>query len=120
MDRLAGMLGLAKKAGRLAAGSAAAIDAIRGGKARIVLIACDASANSKKQLMDKAAFRKVRAEQIHLTTEQLGRALGKARTAAVALTDDGFLAAYEKQKAASDAGTAAQNSRKVVSYGNDQ
>lgn len=91
-----GVIGLARKAGMLAVGTNGVLDAVRSGKAVLVLIASDASENTKKLLFDKASFRSVPTEELPFGTEQLGRVVGKQNTAAAAFLSDGFLTAYRK------------------------
>lgn len=55
-DRISGMLGLAAKAGKLIVGEDKILEAIRSGKARLVIIAGDASDNTKKRYSDKCSY----------------------------------------------------------------
>ena len=50
MDKVLGLMGLAKKAGRVAMGEDAVKDAVRYGTAHLVIIAEDASDNTKKSI----------------------------------------------------------------------
>ncbi len=96
VDRIQGVLGLAKRAGALAVGTKGVLDAVRSGKARLVLLACDASENTVKQLTDKTSFRAVALERLGMDRETLGHCIGKENTAAVALLQEGFVIAYRK------------------------
>lgn len=96
VDRIQGVLGLAKRAGALAVGTNGVLDAVRSGKAKLVLLACDASENTVKQLTDKTAFRAVPLEKLGLARETLGHCIGKENTAAVALLQESFVIAYRK------------------------
>lgn len=58
-DRIKGMLGLAKKAGKLVSGEEMVLDAIRSGKAGMVIVTTDASDNSRKLFHDKCSFYRV-------------------------------------------------------------
>ena len=53
------LLGLAAKAGRVVSGEFATEKAVKAGKARLVLVAGDASDNSKKKFSDMCAYYKV-------------------------------------------------------------
>ena len=83
------MLGLAQKAGRIASGEVAAESAIRSGEARLVIAASDASAASRKHLLDMAAYRKIPA-LIWGGKDELGQAIGKSERAGLVVTDEGF------------------------------
>ena len=75
-------------------------EAVRKGSAEqmLVLVACDASENTKKKLSDKCRFYGVRLLTPPLSGSELGDALGKSGTvAAVAIDDAGLSAAVEKK-----------------------
>ena len=55
-DRIKGMLGLAKRAGKLICGETKVLDAIRSGTAQIVIVTADASDNTKKLFHDKCQY----------------------------------------------------------------
>ena len=94
--RLRGIIGLAKRAGALAIGTEAVIEAVRKGKAKLVLAACDVSENTAKRLQDKASYRGVPLERIPIGMGELGRLIGKDHAAAVALLQEGFVRSYRK------------------------
>lgn len=83
------MLGLAQKAGRVASGETAAEYAVRSGEARLLIAAEDASAGSRKRLLDRAAYRKIPA-LVWGDKESLGRAVGKNERAGLVITEEGF------------------------------
>ena len=89
------LLGLAAKAGRVVSGEFATEKAVKAGKARLVLVAGDASDNSKKKFSDMCAYYKV---PIYLvgTKEELGGAIGKDYRASLGVTDDNFAVAMKK------------------------
>lgn len=91
-----GILGLARRAGALAIGTNGVLEAIRKGEAKLVLVAADASPNTSKQLHDKASFRGVPLQALPLGMHDLGHALGKDHTVAVALLQEGFVTSYRK------------------------
>ena len=88
------MLGLAMRAGRVAIGTDAVINAIRvkGQRAaRLVLISASASEATRNKIRYKCEFYKVRAEEATIESSELGEALGKLYApAAIAITDDSF------------------------------
>ncbi len=87
--KLLPLLGFAQKAGKLASGEVAVEHAVRAGKARLVLIAADASDNTKKSYRDLAAYHQV-AYHEGLSKDELGHATGRPSRAALAVTDAGF------------------------------
>lgn len=89
MNRIESMLGLAAKAGKLQSGSFLTENAVRGGKARLVLIACDAEKNTRKALEDKCSSHHVPVRH-YGTKERLGACIGKEYRSCVAVTDTGF------------------------------
>lgn len=91
-----GIIGLATRAGKTAAGTNSAVEAIRAGKAKLVLIANDASENTRKLVSDKSLYYKVECLVCDAGSDELGRAMGKRSSAAVAITDPGFVTAYKK------------------------
>ena len=96
-DRISNALGLARKAGALAAGTELVIDSMRRQKACRVYISSDVSGGTLKKITDKAAFYKVQAETLDLTMDELAHRVGFLRpTAAVSLTDRNFLKLIEK------------------------
>jgi ribosomal protein L7Ae-like RNA K-turn-binding protein len=96
-EKAGSILGLARKAGALKAGTEIVIDSMRKSKACRVYISSDVSDGTLKKLKDKAAFYKVDTEIIDLTMDELAHRVGFLRpTAAVSLTDNNFLKLMEK------------------------
>jgi ribosomal protein L7Ae-like RNA K-turn-binding protein len=87
--RLASLLGLAQKAGKLVSGEEAVEHAVRSGKARLVLVAGDASDNTKKSYRDLSSYYQVACYE-GLSKDEFGHATGKPPRAALAVTDAGF------------------------------
>ena len=85
-----GLLGLARKAGKLELGEEPVGAACRGRRARLVLLAADAAENTA----DKAARLSQTADapcvRAPAGKEELGAALGRRSCAVLALTDEGF------------------------------
>ena len=102
MMKALGMLGLARKAGALALGTEAAIEALRNGKAKIVVIAADTSKTTLKQIENKCSFYKVEYDKQEFTREQLGNFLGKNGLSAVAILDENFYNGYKKARNEAD------------------
>ena len=94
-NKVLSMLGLSMKAGKVKSGAFAATDAIKSAKAWLVLIAKDASTNTKKEFSDMCTFYEVPFEE-YSTKEDLGRAIGKEERSVVAVCDEGFAKALTK------------------------
>ena len=97
-DKILGYLGLATKAGKLVSGEFMTVKAVKDGRARIVLVAADASDNTKKMFSNMCEFYHVPMYTL-CNKEQLGHAMGKQFRASLAVLDDGFAKAIQKQLA---------------------
>ncbi|CDN44357.1 Probable ribosomal protein YlxQ [Paenibacillus sp. P22] len=82
-------LGMAMRAGKVITGDETVLKAVRQGKARLVLVAADASDNTKKKYRDKCSSYGVPLAEA-FTRDSLGQALGKEERVIVAITDSGF------------------------------
>ena len=91
-----GVIGLAARARGIVIGTNQVLEAVRGRKAKLVLIASDVSDNTRKNITDKSTFYSAPIEEIDITAEELGRAVGHSHSAAIAFTDINFVKAYEK------------------------
>ncbi|MFF2449811.1 YlxQ family RNA-binding protein [Neobacillus sp. NPDC058068] len=83
------LLGLANRARKITTGEELTVKEIRNGKAKLVLLSADASANTTKKITDKCNSYEVpfkMVEDRHL----LGQAIGKEARVVVAVMDDGF------------------------------
>lgn len=89
MNKIYSLLGLCKKAGKIAAGETAAVEAIRGKKACLVLVAEDASENTKKKFQNSAVYYEVPLV-IYGEKVDLGRAVGEELRAVLVVTEEGF------------------------------
>ncbi|MBQ3934774.1 MAG: ribosomal L7Ae/L30e/S12e/Gadd45 family protein [Clostridia bacterium] len=108
-DRRYGIIGLAYRAGKLAYGTNSVIEAVRNGKAKLVLAADGISENTAKQLRDKTNYRAVPLEFLPLSAEELGKLIGKTETAAVAFLQEGFVVSYRKSSDAQTGSADRQN-----------
>ena len=88
-----GLLGLARRAGMIEAGDEAVRAAISQKRARVVLIASDASERTRDTFVFIAETAGVAYIMVEETREQLGNALGKRPCASVAVCDIGMSAA---------------------------
>ncbi|CAH0346149.1 YlxQ family RNA-binding protein [Bacillus sp. CECT 9360] len=83
------LLGLANRARKLISGEELVIKEVRSGKAKLVLLASDASANTEKKISDKCSFYKVPIKRVE-NRSMLGQAIGKEARVTVAVLDEGF------------------------------
>lgn len=89
MSKALSMLSLAAKAGKLVSGGFMTEKAIQEGLAQLVIIAGDASENTKKKFTNKCKYYKVRCV-ILADSAILGKQIGKQERTTVAVTDDGL------------------------------
>lgn len=83
------MIGLATKAGKTASGEFCTEKEIKTGKARLVIVALDASDNTKKKFRNMCEFYKV-PMICFADKDTLGHAMGKEFRASLAVLDEGF------------------------------
>lgn len=88
------LLGLAMKGRNVVSGEFATENAVRSGSAMLVIVAEDASDNTKKRFQDKCSYYKVPI-CTYGTKEELGHAMGKEQRSAVAVTDRGLARALK-------------------------
>lgn len=95
MNKVFGMIGLAKKAGKIICGEAASKDSVRYGRSFLVIIAEDASDNTSKSITDSCKYYNV-PYFIYGTKDTLGKAAGNEFNAVLSVTDRGFAGSIEK------------------------
>ncbi len=88
-DPILSMLGLAQKAGKIVSGEFMTEKAIQTGKACLVLVATDASDNTKSLFRNKCAFYEI-PMYLYGNKGSLAAAIGKEFRACLAVTDPGF------------------------------
>ena len=93
--RFLNMLGIATKAGKVVSGEFSTEKAIKEGRACLVIVASDASDNTKKLFTDKCSFYEVPVV-ICSNKEELGHAIGKKMRASLAVTEEGLAGAIAK------------------------
>ena len=91
--KILSLFGLAARAGRLEFQTETAV---KDGSAQLVVVAEDASENTKKLFCDKCSFYKVPVITMG-TKEELGHAIGKEFRASLAILDEGFAKAVMKK-----------------------
>ena len=92
-DRALAMLSLCAKAGKLVSGETATETAIKNFEAFLVIVAQDASDNTKKHFTDMCNYREIPIVT-YKTKEELGRAIGKEYRSNIAIIDEGLAKAF--------------------------
>lgn len=95
-EKILSYLGLATKAHKLVSGEFMTEKSVKDGKAKLVIVAGDASDNTKKMFQNMCEFYKV-SLYIMSDKETLGHAMGKQFRASLAVLDQGFANAIKKQ-----------------------
>lgn len=88
-DKILSLMGMAERAGKVASGEFSAERAVKSHKAFLVVVAQDASDNTKKMFQNMCAYYKVPIFS-YGTKEELGHCIGKQYRASLAITDEGF------------------------------
>lgn len=88
-SRIYQMLSLCQKAGKLVTGEFAAKEAVLNQTAYLVIVATDASNNTKKLFNDKTSYRNIPCVQWG-TKEEIGDRVGKNPRAVIAIVDENF------------------------------
>lgn len=99
---LTGLIGLAKKAGKLQAGEEPVTLAAKTHKARLILLAADAADNTRHRGETLAQTGNCPLLSTPLSKAELGYALGRSSCAILALTDVGLAAAITERLAQQD------------------
>lgn len=90
------MLGIATKAGKTVTGEFSTEKAVKEGKACLVVVASDASANTKKKFRNMCEYYQVTMKEF-ANKDSLGAACGKEFRASLAVVDLGLAQAVIKQ-----------------------
>ena len=88
-SKIYGLLGLAKRAGKAVSGAYNAEKAIRDGKLCLLILAEDASENSRKKFNDKCRYYEVPLFTLG-SKEELGQAVGEEERVCVGICDQGL------------------------------
>lgn len=96
INRALSMLGIATKAGKTATGEFATEKAVKEGSAYLVVVAGDASDNTKKKFRNMCDYYQVTIK-VFADKNSLGNACGKEFRASLAVTDAGLANAVIKQ-----------------------
>ena len=95
-NKVLSLLGLAMRGRNLVSGEFQTVESVKTGSAMLVIIAEDASANTKKLFKDKCSFYEVPVYE-YGTKEALGRAIGKDLRSSIGVCDVGLADAIIKQ-----------------------
>lgn len=95
-NKVLSLLGLATKAGKVASGEFSTEKSVKTGKGFLVLVADDASQNTKKKFQNMCDFYEV-AIYFIANKEELGRFCGKEFRASLAVQDENFAKAMLKE-----------------------
>ncbi len=88
-NKVLSMLGLAARGRNVVSGELQTLDAIKDGSAMLVIVAEDASENTRKLFTDKCSFYQVPIK-LYGTREELGRAIGKDIRSSLAVVNAGL------------------------------
>ncbi len=98
MDSVLGMIGFAKRAGKVVTGTELCEAAVKNGKSRLIIIAGDISENGRKSITDACKYYKVKYIR-YGDKAQLGKITGADERAAVSVNDGNFARAVLKKYA---------------------
>lgn len=94
-DKVLSMLGLAARSRNVVSGGFATEQAVKSGKACLVIIAEDASENTRKKYSNMCKFYEV-PYAYHGIKEVLGHSIGREERSTLAVTDKGFADSIRK------------------------
>lgn len=95
-NKIFSLIGLATKAGKIASGEFSTEKAVKSKGASLVIVAEDASDNTKKMFRNMCTYYKVPL-YFFGAKDSLGHAIGKEVRASLAVLDEGFAKAMVKQ-----------------------
>ena len=90
-DKVLSLIGLAMKAGKCVSGETMTESETKSGKAKFVIVAGDASENTKKKFGDMCKF------YFYGDKDTLGHAMGKEFRASLAILDEGFADGIQRE-----------------------
>lgn len=95
-NKILSLLGLAMRGRNLVSGEFQTVESVKTGSAMLIIIAEDASENTKKLFRDKCSYYEVPIYE-YGTKEMLGRAIGKDLRSSLGVCDAGLADAIIKQ-----------------------
>lgn len=94
-SKVISLISLATKAGRTVSGEFCTEKEVKSGRAALVIVADDASENTKKKFKNMCSFYKVPI-YFYKDKDTLGHAMGKEFRASLAVLDEGFAKGIKK------------------------
>lgn len=94
-NKVYGLLGLAARGRNVVSGEFSVENAVKSGSAMLVIVAQDASDNTRKRFSDKCSFYQV-PFYVCGTKEELGHCIGRELRSSVAVLDEGLARAIGK------------------------
>ncbi|MCT4507955.1 MAG: ribosomal L7Ae/L30e/S12e/Gadd45 family protein [Tepidibacter sp.] len=88
-NKILSLLGIVLKSGNLVSGDDTTLSDLKKGKIKLIIIANDASENTKKLFKDKSEYRDV-PYIVAFTKEELGRSIGKSSRAVIGIKSEQF------------------------------
>ena len=85
-EKIYGMIGLARRAGKTVSGGYSTMDAVKTGKAKLVIVSEDASWRTRKTIGDKCRYRGIPLCTVD-SGDKLGRCMGQEYRSLMAVTD---------------------------------
>ena len=89
MKKVYGMIGLAKRPGKVLSGEKNCKEGIKCGKVLLCILSGDAAKNTEKSIRNSCSFYDVPLVVLG-TSEELGYSVGNASNSVLAITDDNF------------------------------
>ena len=94
-NKFLSFLGLTARAGKIITGEEMVVKGIQQGKIYLVIVAKDASDNTRKKISDKCNFYQIPYKEA-FERDLLGDAIGKASRVVIGISDKGFSQQLEK------------------------
>ena len=95
-DKALGLLGMMRRARAVETGTDSACDAVRAGKAKLLILSADTAENALRKAENAAEGRRVILLPVHYGRAELGAALGMGECSMAAVTELGFAEEFVK------------------------
>lgn len=89
-------LGIAKRSGNLICGTDMVIKSLPAGNIKVILLANDASSNTKDKIIKKAFYYQIQVCEV-FDSYELSKAIGKDHVMVMAIVDEGLKKAFLKE-----------------------
>ena len=89
MNKIYGLIGLARRAGKINFGTESSIEIIKSRKAKLVIVAEDAADRTKRNIKIECEKQKIE-YRIYGTIDELSNAIGQNNKAIIAIKDENF------------------------------